>query len=33
MTSEIYDEVRNYLKKICPEINDSLISNGTRVDT
>lgn len=33
MTSEIYDEVRNYLKKICPEINDSLISNGTRVNT
>ena len=33
MTSEIYDEVRNYLKKICPEINESLISNWTRVDT
>ena len=25
MTSEIYDEVRNYLKRICPDINESLI--------
>ena len=32
MTSEIYDEVRNYLKKICPEINESLISNWSRAD-
>ena len=32
LTSEIYDEVRNYLKKICPEINDSLISNWTKID-
>ena len=32
LTSEIYDEVRNYLKKICPEIDDSLISNWTRID-
>lgn len=33
LTSEIYDEVRNYLKKICPEINESLISNWTKVNT
>lgn len=32
MTSEIYDEVRNYLKKICPWINESLISNWSSVN-
>ena len=32
MTSEIYNEVRNYLKKICPEINESLISNWSKVN-
>lgn len=32
LTSEIYDEVRNYLKKICPDINESLISNWSKVN-
>ena len=31
LTSEIYDEVRNYLKKICPEIDESLISNWAKI--
>ena len=33
MISEIYNEVMNYLKKICPEINESLISNWARADS
>lgn len=32
MSSEIYEEVKWYLKKICPEINESLISNWARLE-
>lgn len=31
LTSEIYEEVKNYFKQICPDIDESLISNWSKL--